>query len=68
MQLFSSSDEKGSSTNKQNAYRLEFTDVDGRIQIDVKDAADTRNVDEDEAVNGTALAEQLRDILVGKLE
>ncbi|PCI08562.1 MAG: hypothetical protein COB77_02085 [Gammaproteobacteria bacterium] len=68
MQLFTDSDDKNLSVDKERQYRLEFSDVGGRIQIDVKDAEDTRNTDEDEAVSGTALAEQLRDILVDKLE
>ena len=54
MQLFtSSSDEKDLAANKNRHYRFEFSDASGRIQIEVKDAEDTKSIDEDGAVTGT---------------
>lgn len=67
MQLFSS-DEKNPAENKSRHYRLEFSDVNGRIQIEVKDAENSQTSDEDGAVTGTALAGQLRNLLAEKLE
>ena len=68
MQLFSSADDKDLASNKSRHYRLEFTDLVGVIQIEVKDARNTQTTDDDGDVYGTALAEQLRDVLVKKLE
>lgn len=68
MQLFTSSDDSTLAANKNRQYRLEFTDLDGSVQIEVKDAKDSQSVDEDGDVNSTALAEQLRNLLVEKLE
>jgi len=49
-------------------YRLEFTDQNGFIQIEVKDARNSQATDDDGDVYGTALAEQLRDLLAEHLE
>jgi outer membrane protein assembly factor BamC len=68
MQLFSGGDKKDLAADTSRHYRLEFTDANGRVQIQVKDADDTKNVDEDGNVSGTALAEQLRKLLAEKLE
>lgn len=68
MQLFTDADESELATNVARHYRLEFTDVKGRIQIEVKDARDSHTSDEDGDVSGTALAEQLRNILAKNLE
>ncbi len=68
MRLFTDTDEAKLSTSKSRRYRLEFSDLNGRIQIEVKDARDTQTTDEDGDVSGTALAEQLRNALVEKLE
>ncbi len=68
MQLFTGDAEKDLTTDKSRQYRLEFTDDNGRIQIQVKDARESQSTDEDGDVSGTALAEQLRNILAEKLE
>ena len=68
MQLFTDTDETDLASNTARQYRLEFTDLKGRIQIEVKDARDSGKSDEDGAVSGTALAEQLRNILIKNLE
>ena len=68
MQLFTDTDETDLASNTARQYRLEFTDLKGRIQIEVKDARDSGNSDEDGDVSGTALAEQLRNILIKNLE
>lgn len=68
MQLFTGSDEEDIAADEKRQYRLEFTDLGGFIQIEVKDARDSQQTDEDGAVYSTALAEQLRDILVENLE
>jgi len=67
MQLFSSDDENPAE-NKNRHYYLQFSDVNGRIQIEVKDNQNSQQTDEDGGVSGTALAEQLRDILAQMLE
>ncbi|MBN4063609.1 outer membrane protein assembly factor BamC [Cardiobacterium sp. AH-315-I02] len=68
MRLFTDVDEENLAANKSRHYRLEFSEVSGRIQIDVKDAENTQLTDEDGAITGTALAEQLRDRLAENLE
>lgn len=68
MQLLTDVDEKSLATNTSRHYRLEFSDVSGRIQIDVKDARNSQTTDDDGDVYSTALAEQLRNALVEKLE
>lgn len=68
MQWLTDVGEESLATNTSRHYRLEFTEVSGRIQIDVKDAEDSQATDDDGDVYGTALAEQLRNILVEKLE
>jgi len=68
MQLFTDVDEKSLATNTSRHYRLEFSEVSGRIQIEVKDARDSQTTDDDGDVYSTALAEQLRNVLVEKLE
>lgn len=68
MQLFTETDETDLASNTTRQYRLEFTNVKGRIQIEVKDARDSHGSDEDGNVGGTALAEQLRNILAKNLE
>lgn len=68
MNLFRGDSKEDLASDKARQYRLEFTDANGRVQIQVKDARDTQNVDEDGDVYGTALAEQLRNLLAEKLE
>lgn len=68
MQLFTDSDEKNIALNQNRQYRLEFTDMGGVIQIEVKDAENSQETDDDGDVYSTALAEQLRNVLVEHLE
>ena len=69
MQWFSGSgDNKDASDNIARQYHLELTELTGRVQIEVKDADATQTIDEDGDVQGTSLAEQLRNILAAKLE
>jgi outer membrane protein assembly factor BamC len=69
MQLFTGSDgDEALASDVKRKYRLEFTDLGGRIQIEVKDARNSQQTDDDGDVYSTALAEQLRDLLVEKLE
>ena len=68
MQLFTDEDEKNLAANESRQYRLEFTDLGGTIQIEVKDARDSQETDDDGDVYSTALAEQLRNVLVEHLE
>lgn len=68
MQLFTGDSSKDLNTDKSRQYRLEFTDTDGRVQIQVIDAWGAQAVDDDGDVYGTALAEQLRNLLAEKLE
>ena len=69
MQWFSGSgDKKDASDNIARQYHLELTELAGRVQIEVKDADATQTKNEDGDVQGTALAEQLRNILAAKLE
>jgi len=67
MQLLST-DEKNLATNKSRQYRLEFTEAGERVQIDVKDANQSIETDEDGDVTGAALAEQVRNILARNLD
>jgi uncharacterized lipoprotein len=68
MNLFTNSDEDNLAANESRQYRLEFTDLGGIIQIEVKDARDSQATDDDGDVYSTALAEQLRDVLAEHLE
>lgn len=68
MRLFTGDAEKDFSTDKTRHYRLEFSEINGRIQIQVVDARESQATDEDGDISGTALAEQLRNILAEKLE
>ena len=68
MQWFTDVDEASLATDIDRKYRLEFSDANGRIQIEVKDAKNSQLTDDDGNVAGTALAEQLRNILAEKLE
>ena len=68
MQLFTDSDGDDIDLSDNQHFRLEFSDADGRIQIEVKDANDSQMTDEDGDVYSTALAEQLRNVLAEKLE
>jgi len=67
MQLFTGEDEDVSEDVKRQ-YRLEFSAEQDRIKIEVKDARNTQQTDEDGDTSSTALAEQLRDVLVEELE
>lgn len=68
MQLFTGVDEKNLASNENRKYRLQFSDIKGRIQIEVIDAKNSQTTDEDGDVSGSALAQQLRDILLKNLE
>ena len=68
MQWFSGSGDKNSSENINRQYHLALTELTGQVQIEVKDADATQTTNEDGDVQGTALAEQLRNILAAKLE
>ncbi len=68
MQLFTGVDEENIKTDESRHYRLEFTDLKGSVQVNVKDAENTKNIDEEGAATGTALAEQLRNLLIENLE
>ncbi len=60
-------DDEELSQAKDRQYRLELTDLNGSIQLDVIDNQQTRNTNEDGDVEGTALAEQIRNLLVKNL-
>ena len=68
MNLFTGSDDSDITKEQSRQYRLEFTDLKGFIQIEVKDARNSQTTDDDGDVYSTALAEQLRDVLAGHLE
>lgn len=68
MRLFTDEDGTDVASNRDRQYRLEFTEQDARIRIVVKDAQDTQDIDEEGDASGTALAEQLRNLLAEKLE
>ena len=68
MQLFTGSDDEDIAADEDRQYRLEFTDLGGSIKIEVRDDSDSETADEDGSVSSTVLAEQLRNLLVEKLE
>ncbi len=68
MQLLTGSDSEDPAANSSRHYRLEYTDLKGRIQIEVIDDDYSRSTDDDDDVYSSALTEQLRDILIKKLE
>jgi uncharacterized protein YfdQ (DUF2303 family) len=68
MQWFSGSGDKNSAENIDRQYHLELTELADRVQIEIKDVNATQTSDDDGNVEGTALAEQLRNILVVNLE
>ncbi len=68
MQLFTDVDEASLASNEKRKYRLRFSDSNGRVQIEVLDIENSQSSDEDGDVTGTALAEQIRNILVKNLE
>lgn len=49
-------------------YRLEFTDLGGHIQVEIKDAGNSQTTDSDGDISGSAAVEQIRDFLVKNLE
>jgi len=66
--LSGSSGKKDASDNIARQYHLALTELTGRVQIEIKDANATQTTNEDGDVQGTVLAEQLRNILAAKLE
>jgi hypothetical protein len=67
MQLFTD-DEKDLATNKSRHYRLIFSNASGWILINVEDATESQQTDEDGDVAGTARTEQVRDTLARNLD
>ena len=61
-------DSGDASTKTSRKYRLLFTDLDGSITVEVSDARNSAATDDDGDEYGTALAEQIRNRLVKKLE
>ena len=61
-------DSGDASTKTSRKYRLLFTDLDGSIKVEVSDARNSAATDDDGDEYGTALAEQIRNRLVKKLE
>ena len=68
MQLFTGTGEEEAASDISAQYRLEFREADGRIQVVVLDASNTRRTDEEGDVYGTARAEQIRNILIKNME
>lgn len=68
MQLLTGSDDKEITDHENRQYRLEFTDLNGFIQIEVKDDRNSQATDDDDNVYSSALAEQLTDQLREHLE
>ena len=68
MKWLSGSSDKKSEENINRQYHLELTELAGRVLIEVKDANASQSTDEDGDVQGTTLAEQLRNVLAIKLE
>lgn len=68
MQMLTGSDDEDISKHAGRQYRLEFSEVGGRIQIEVKDGRDSQKTDDDGDVYSSALAEQLRNLLAENLE
>ncbi len=64
VQLFEEANQSASSM----AYQLVFIELDGRIQIEVKETGDSQATSDDGDVSGSAVVEQLRDALVKNLE
>jgi outer membrane protein assembly factor BamC len=68
MQLLTGSDDEDIAKQAGRQYRLEFSELNERVQVEVKDAADSQATDEDGDVSGAALAEQIRNLLAKNLE
>ena len=68
MQMFTGSDKEDISKLAGRQYHLKFSEMDERVQIEVIDAAYSQTTDDDNDVYSSALAEQLRDLLVEHLE
>jgi hypothetical protein len=68
MQWLTGSGNPDLALQEDRQYLLQFAELEGQIRIQVVDANETLNVSEDGDVSGTALAEQLRNLLVDSLE
>lgn len=68
MNLFTDIDDKDLSSDIDRHYHLVLSVSNNRVLIEVIDEEETLNKDEDGYVSSTALAEQLRNILVEELE
>ena len=68
MNIFSGKDGDDAAAQTSRQYRLLFTDLEGSIKVEVSDARNSSDTDESGDEYGTALAEQIRNRLVRKLE
>jgi len=68
MNIFTGDSGGDASKNTSRQYRLLFTDLEGSIKVEVSDARNSADTDEAGDEYGTALAEQIRNRLVKKLE
>jgi len=68
MQLLTGSDDEEDLGDVARQYRLLLTELGKSVQIEVKDTRNSQQTDESGDVYSTALAEQLRDMLVENLE
>ena len=68
MQLFTGDNDKKIADGEGRQYQLVLSTEDDFVKIEVKDAADSQTLDDDGDTGGTALAEQLRNLLVKRLE
>lgn len=68
MQLFTGSEDRDISADASRQYRLELREDEGRIRVTVVDDANSITTDDEGNVSGTALGEQLRNLLAKNLE
>ena len=68
MNLFTGSSSSDIADDESRQYRVEFSEMDKRIQVAVFDAGNTKHIDDDGDVYGTARAEQVRNILIKYME
>ena len=68
MRLLSDKSEEDAATDINRQFRLEFTDLNGSIQIAVQDAKDSQTTDAEGNVRSSVRVEQIRNALVENLE
>jgi len=68
MNIFSGKGDDDAAAKISRHYRLLFTDLEGSIKVEVSDARNSSYTDDSGDEYGTALAEQIRNTLVKKLE